>query len=921
MKRKVLCFVLALFAIAIFSLGCGGGGGGSNPASSNLAGQARVSGVVYNSSNNPVPNASVKLALSSNALVDSLTSNNNSSLRRAITVNQTEFNTITNNKGEYIFTNVPYGEYTLSAVTADGGQIVARLAVRASVVVQPDMKIMPFGSITGVVTDLNSKAIKGAMVYLDGTSHYSVTDVQGCYTINYVPVNTDFTLCAAASGYASLSRSVKILASESLELNTDNAFESVKFELSTVNTKAAVLSCTITGSGATQDNLVVIAVNQTDGTTFVGNVTNSKSSLKITKTGSYDVFVASIGNGNNIIGGITTKQINDLNSTQEVELSIGMPTISSKFATLSGNVVPSDDISDTSFEVAVYDSTGHEHKQSVAANATFTFNNLPADTYALAVSSDNSLYIRRGITLTEGDNKVITDKPIKTIKVAPSFTPVENSCFARLDGIVSPVDSTTSEVYFSVYGYDSESEPVLLYGYDETNKRIVIASESYNASSVTGCSVCTDNCSKLGSVKFFFTNGLNKPVFEKTFKAADKTPDNKKLSLKVNGSNLNQSNVILFKTIEYLGKIYYLVVTSQYTYVFDSETGNIATLNGKTGIYEFASKLVATSVNQSTGQVIPDSTNNFSSIKYGNACFIPDESSANNHTMAVQYTYSYETCGTYYAYKYSVSDVFDDSSSSNCIENEPVTIDNQDDFHMDKIIGRSTTNGIEIYSTRGDTIKKFFRGTDGNIITDGDNINYDNDTYPDATIIKSTVIFEPVSVNSEELEPVIYYLAKNSYDLYFGKNTYTDYNDGLENNSFVKIGSAGNYTLSDCLDNTDAENKVFINDNSGNTAFVLSDSLNIASNIKSSYINPSKKHGVPLDAWINRDSSGQKLVLRNLRTYKEKKIDMKQVINSSTFLEGSIGFTEINGNQIHVLCTDNSGNVQVMVINCIESNN
>ena len=64
MKRKVLCFVLALFAIAIFSLGCGGGGGGSNPASSNLAGQARFSGVVYDSSNNPVPNASVKLALS-----------------------------------------------------------------------------------------------------------------------------------------------------------------------------------------------------------------------------------------------------------------------------------------------------------------------------------------------------------------------------------------------------------------------------------------------------------------------------------------------------------------------------------------------------------------------------------------------------------------------------------------------------------------------------------------------------------------------------------------------------------------------------------------------------------------------------------------------------------------------------------------
>ncbi|MBQ2591814.1 MAG: carboxypeptidase regulatory-like domain-containing protein, partial [Candidatus Riflebacteria bacterium] len=490
MKRKALCFVLALFVIAIFSLGCGGGGGSSNPASSNIAGQARVSGVVYDSSNNPVPNASVKLALSSNALVNSIAGNINTNMRLAATANQTEFNTVTNSKGEYIFTNVPYGEYTLSAVTADGGQIVAHLDVRASVVVQPDMTIMPFGSITGVVTDSKSSAIKGALVYLDGTSYCSVTDAQGCYTINYVPVNTNFTLCAAASGYASLSRSVKILASESLKLNTDNAFETVKFELSTVTAKAAVLSCTIAGSGAAQDNLVVIAVNQADGTTFVGSVVNSKSSLKITKTGKYDVFAASIGNGNNNIGDIITKQINDLNSTQEVELSIGMPTASSKYASLSGTVVPADGISDTSFEVAVYDSTGHEHKQIAEANATFTFNNLLAGKYALAVSSDNSLYIRREITLSEGENKAITDKPIKTVKVAPSFSPATNNCYSELTGITNPAESGTTEVYFSAYGYDSESEPVLLYGYDKTNKRVSLASDSFDAGSVTNCSVC-----------------------------------------------------------------------------------------------------------------------------------------------------------------------------------------------------------------------------------------------------------------------------------------------------------------------------------------------------------------------------------------------------------------------------------------------
>ena len=916
MKRKVLCFVLALFAIAIFSLGCGGGGGSSNPASSNIAGQARVSGVVYDSSNNPVPNASVKLALSSNALVNSITGSTNPNLRLATSGNQTEFNTVTNTKGEYTFTNVPYGEYTLSAVTADGGQIVAHLDVRASVVVQPDMTIMPFGSITGVVTDSKSSAIKGALVYLDGTSYCSVTDAQGCYTINYVPVNTNFTLCAAASGYASLSRSVKILASESLELNTDNAFETVKFELSAVNAKAAVLSCTITGSGATQDNLVVIAVNQADGTTFVGSVVSSKSSLKITKTGKYDVFAASIGNGSNNIGEITQKQVSDLSSSQEVELSIGMPTASSKYGSLSGTVVPASGISDTSFEVAVYDSTGLEHKQIAEANATFTFNNLPAGKYALAVSSDNSLYIRREITLSEGENKAITDKPIKTVKVAPSFSPVTNSCYSQLTGIANPAESGTSGVYFSAYGYDSESEPVLLYGYDGTNKRVSLASDSFDAGSVTNCSVCTDNCSKLGSVKFFFTNGLSKPVFEKTFKAADKTPDNKKLSLKANGSNIKQNDVILFKTIEYLGKIYYLVVTHNYTYVFDSETGDIAELNGKKGEYNFATKLVAID----DGGAIQDK--HFSSIDYGNACFIPDKSSANNHSMAVQYCYVEDNDGIYYTFKYSVSDVFGGSSSNNCIEYAPVTLDGLADLQMDKIIGRSTDDGIEIYSARGNYFTKLNIYSNGEV--EGSNMDFGNDPEY-SSIPDSTVIFEPVTINGLVSEPVFYYLLKDLENniLYFGRNTFNSDNN-TESESLVSLGSSEDYTLADCLDNIDAEHRVFINDNSGNTAFVLSESLNIASNIKSSYVVPgrnSEEDDFLFDAWINRDSTGQKLVLRNLRTYKEKKIDIKQVKNSSTFLEGSIGFSSLNGNQIHVLCADNSDNIQVMVINCIESNN
>ncbi len=924
MKRKAVCFVLTLLAIALFSLGCGGGGGSSNPAASNISGSARVSGVVTDAQNKPVANAKVRLSLASNALINSLSGNTNGSYRLATTGAQTEFNTVTDNKGQYTFNNVPYGEYTLSAVTANGAQIVTNLKVTAAGDVNvEDIKIMPYGSISGIVTDSSSQAISGAMVYLEGTSCCAVTGSSGEYTLNSVPVNSEFSLRAMAAGYNnSTGKSVKIIASESLELNTGNAFDTVKIILSPLSEKASVLSCTVTDTGASLSNLV-FAVNQNDGTTFVGKVINSestyKSELRITKTGTYNIFAASVGNGSNAISGIESKEINDLNSSYEVELSFVASSGNSSFASLSGTVVPADGISDSSFEVALYDSTGREHKQNVAANSTFTFRNLPADKkYALAVSSANSLYVKNGIELAEGDNKTINDE-IKTIKVAPSFTPVENSCYARVDEIVETDNSLPSEVYFSVYGYDSDSNPVLLYGYDETNNKVIIASESYNASSVSGCSVCTDNCSKLGFIKFFFTNGLNKNVFEKTFASSSEiAPNNAKLSLKVdeNGTTLKQSDdIILFKAIEFQSKLYYLVVTSKFTYVFDGESGNIASLSGKTGKYDFANRLK----DNDGGNTL------FSSIKYGNACYIPNESES---SMAVQYFYDpgENSCATYYLYKYSVNDVFGISGSENRPFKKLGDIGDGYKFPVDKLIGEKTSEGkLKFYSACGKEIKIFSETTTGDVSDSSLSIELNPEVSSDAVVSTSTVLFEPSSGN----KPVFYFLADDDSNVYFGKNTYdVDNNNNVVSNFLIPLGSVRNYTLTDCLDNYDAENKVFINEdynwNNGvnpsyaDPKYVYSNTIYTGSNIKSSYLKISLDSNQYLDTWIERNSSDQNLlVLRNLTSYKEKKIRIKQVLNSSAYLEGSIGFTTLNGNQIHVLCTDNSGNIQVLVVNCV----
>lgn len=901
MKRKALCFILTLLFIAVFSLGCGGGGGHSNPAASNLSGNAKVSGIVVDSSNKPVANAQVRLALSSDSPVKSLIAKTKSSNRLSTTGNQTEFETTTNNKGEYTFTNVPYGEYTLSALTADKAQIVLRLVVQSDQVDTPEIVLVPFGTVKGTVT---GGADGATIVYIEGTSYCSATDNTGNYSISCVPVsNTPYTLNVYSSGYE-LKEKVSLTASiEKASVDSNkNLSWTQNLTLSAVSASSIyTLNCTIKGDGASSENLMVFAVNKDTGFTFASRVEKSKCNLYISKIGSYDVFAASVGYGFNLAGSIVNVDVKSFGSSKSVDLQIDSLSapMTSEFAVFKGKI-DNTNSGDDSFGVSVFAKNGKEYRKSVSANTPFEFNNLPVGNYSVVVFSEHSLQIFGSVEMSLEKETDFTDA-IKPIKITPAIT--TNNGIATLTitytGISTPTNKLVggnNELFFSVYASNSESESIPLYNKDSEGT-INSSFDAYSETNTLSATLSVDNLSEtdsIDSVVFSFTNGQEMPIFEQSYAiGSPQTPKYKKVTL----SNLSQSDdIILFKAIEYNEQLFYLVVTSKFAYVFNSQTGDLATLNGSIGKYPFSSKL-----------------KDFSPIQYGNACYIPGSSEAETPSMVVQYSYFDGTCSTYYVYRYSVTDLFNGNTSGTANSyREKGDIGGH--FIPNKIIGKSTSGSTEFYAACGEKVYRFGDTTSG--LTEETLDAYYSDIALEVST--STVIFEAVNEFDSNPKPVVYFLATGPSDLFFVKFIYNE-EDNLEQKFIILLGSYGNNTLSDCLDNLYAENKLFIWDNYTkenskiNPKYVYSDAVYLGTNIKSSY---TKSTDDNYDSWIERNSDRQNFVLRNRRNYKEQKIKINQILNTSSFLDGSVGFTSINGQQIHVICSGDSGSIQVLVLDC-----
>lgn len=922
MKRKALCFVLTLLVMAVFSLvGCGGGGGHSNPASSNIAGTARVSGVVYDSSNKPVANAKVRLVLASKALVNSLINNISSTSRLATNDNQNEFTTNTDNKGQYTFVNVPYGEYTLSAVTANGAQVVTRLSVNAAEIDTDKIVLAPFGSITGVVTDGKEQPIKGAVVYIDGTSYCSITDDFGGYALNNLPVNTALKLCAMASGFETKTNSVTIDPKQKLDLGSET--EEVNFSLTalTTTTKFCLVNCSISGDGANLNNLLVLAVSDDGKNAYVAQAISGVATICITTPGKYNIIPASLYNGTNVAGTSKTLEISgkeiQSNESKALNLSIGKPA----YATLSGSI-DNKNTSDTQFEVHLIDETGHDRKQIKTSNdLNFTFNNVPDGNYKIIVCSDNSLFVSSNYGISDGKGLEIPS-PLTPVVVTPEVSVSNGSATVKI--VNSPFIYDNNLASFSVYGFDKSSNPVLLYSNNEGE--VDTTTFEFAAKAGTKANVSLDNLSAdstLGGVKFIYRNETDyrsdKPIFEKMYAFNKGKPDYRKISL---GSLKVSDNIILFKTVTYRDALYYLVVTTDESsndeptkvIVFDSE-----------GVQKGSISISAP-------------------VTYGNACFVKNE---DNPFLIVQYNGG----GSLRMEKHLFSNILTSQYVNDSSFPEP----------------QETTGGYY----QPDSINKVLATSDGKIFSVCDSfvLIYDPSVVGDSswtqigfgTSNRTVAPFSTIVPSSDNNHKIFYinhedngscagykaYLGVSEFDadntsttvkynyeigefhLYYGDtsncNTGSTRIGSNDYSYYILFDNTGYpFSLSDCLDNLEATNKVFIpngyNWNNGtklptiNSELVFSNTIYSATNIESSFINA----GYNFETWIERRPDEQYFVLKNTNSFKENKILINQVFNSSAYLESSIGYSTVNGEQVHVICADSDNNIQVMVLNCID---
>ena len=191
-------FVAALLSV-VLAIGCGGGGGGGGgespvgPAPSDglradLAGTVTYLG-------KPVPQATVYLLketvkpeiLSVRAAVLGKPNADTS----ALTADGNGFQTSTNVQGQYMFSQVPVGTYTLIAMTDPTHQISQSVIVGA--ISSIDLALKPTGSISGKVLQKggnnSTNPYVGLLVYLQGTSYVGVTGLDGSFAILNVPVS------------------------------------------------------------------------------------------------------------------------------------------------------------------------------------------------------------------------------------------------------------------------------------------------------------------------------------------------------------------------------------------------------------------------------------------------------------------------------------------------------------------------------------------------------------------------------------------------------------------------------------------------------------------------------------------------------------------------------------------------------------
>ena len=133
---------------------------------------------------------------------------------------------VTNAEGEYTFTNVPEGVYTLYASSNSSTEkaVTTNVVVKAAQTVTADvLGLTATGSIKGKVT-LNGKTdgVLGLDVFIAGTSYVAKVGDDGSYEIYDVPAKPGYLLCVQKGELSYKIKSVEVKADESTSVDAYN---------------------------------------------------------------------------------------------------------------------------------------------------------------------------------------------------------------------------------------------------------------------------------------------------------------------------------------------------------------------------------------------------------------------------------------------------------------------------------------------------------------------------------------------------------------------------------------------------------------------------------------------------------------------------------------------------------------------------
>lgn len=407
MGKKIALFAFCVLSIAFALIGCGGGGGGGdtgNPVGpvasgpvANLSGTVKLSG-------KPLANVTVGLYKPEKAILAGVSGM--ASLRGSVLAQtklaEGSYSTKTDSDGRYSFTAVPVGEYTLIAGEGEPYQF-ARTGVILGSVTEQDAQLTPTGKVFGRLLLSGGQPVRGAWVYLAGTSYVSISDASGNFTINHVPSGQNFTLDILSTDGGTLQtpvNTINIGPAENKSLgDLTLAVPVVPVQpASVINGQVNVADSSVPASAL---NALMVVVSSGDNLPLIAYTDSSgKFSLNVKTAGSYKVSV--VGGEFAVAPTVQTVAISALGTTVSVPqpFVLSKPTVvlppTTQFYTYSGTInkrskaFNEPDNAGVPLTLTSTDAAANVFSAVTSPTGLFTFS-IPAGTYNLAVGGGYAL--------------------------------------------------------------------------------------------------------------------------------------------------------------------------------------------------------------------------------------------------------------------------------------------------------------------------------------------------------------------------------------------------------------------------------------------------------------------------------------------------------------------------------------------------